>query len=400
FFEFEPRLFLRDRNEGRKDEQYLLQGELELEFALGQGGSAYFRPRVFLDLADSDVKRFEPYEAYVTIEREDWDLRMGQFVENWGIADTYNPIDVINRRDLATDFLDTDRLGELGFRYRAFMDGGETLGEPTLSLYALPIWQATPFPTENQRFGFASESLSFDEDAGFEPEGLDRALFATRFQSTLTTDPLNADLQLLVAHGPERMPSIAVGRGGVLAPAYYGATTFGAGLRAVPNQDVLGEFLSTLTLKAEVVFKDPYAYDDSPIAQPQDYLSYVVGVDRSFYDVLREQDTLTMTVEYAVETGADDASSDLRLFQNDVVLRGLWEAGDFARTSIEMRAIVDLDESESIAEAIYQRQLRSVHEDLKLTLQFQHFNAGDEQASVIDLFPDNTSVAVGLRWDF
>ncbi|MFT7485675.1 MAG: hypothetical protein ACI9F9_001525, partial [Candidatus Paceibacteria bacterium] len=151
YMEFKPRVYLRDRDKGRKDQQAILKGELEFDFEFDKGRSAYFRPRIYIDLLNGDDNRFDPYEAYVTLEREGWDLRAGQFVENWGIVDTYNPLDVINRRDLGTDFLEVDRQGEIGVRYRHFLDGGETLGEPTVSLYALPIWQATRFPSQDHR---------------------------------------------------------------------------------------------------------------------------------------------------------------------------------------------------------------------------------------------------------
>ncbi len=400
FMEMKPRYYFSDRDQGRKDGQFIVKSEFEMDFQFDDGLSAYFRPRVYLDLFDGEESRFEPYEAYVSLERKGWDLRVGQFVENWGIVDTYNPIDVINRRDLGTEFLETDRLGEMGIRYQRFLPDKGAIGEPMVSVYALPVWQATPFPANDARFGFDVPGASFDEDAGFEPDGFDRGMYATRFQSTLTTGPMNADVQVLAARGPDRSPGIALNTAGDLAPAYYGALTTGFGLRAVPNQDVLGEFLSTLTLKAEVIHRSPYSFDNTPFATPDDYWAFVLGVDRSFYEVLKEQDSLTLTVEYARETGADDPTTQLRIFQNDLILRGFWEANDFERTSFELRGIFDMEASESVTEAIFERQLRALHEDVKLTLQFQHFDSAAGGNTLLGQFPDNSSVAIGLRWDY
>jgi len=106
FIELLPRIYFNDRGQDRNDEQLILEGEMEFDFRLGESTTAYFRPRIFMDVLDGDNDRFEPYELYVTETGDGWDLRAGQFVENWGIADTYNPIDVINRRDLATGVLD------------------------------------------------------------------------------------------------------------------------------------------------------------------------------------------------------------------------------------------------------------------------------------------------------
>ena len=187
---------------------------------------------------------------------------------------------------------------------------------------------------------------------------------------------------------------------GELVPAYYGVTTVGGGFRAVPNRDVLGAFLASLTLKAEIVYKDPYTFDDSPIDRPNDYLSYVVGVDRGFYNVLKDQDVLTVTVEYAGEVGHEDPTSILRPFQNDLVLRLFWEANDFARTSFEVRGIRDFDTGETIGEVIVQRQLRFLHENVKGSLQLQLFDPPGTGESFFDFFPNNSSLALVLRWDF
>ncbi|MEM8712355.1 MAG: hypothetical protein AAGG01_15495, partial [Planctomycetota bacterium] len=289
FFEIKPRVFTRDRGGAANDEQLLIQGEMEFEFSLSDRIDAYYRPRVFIDALDGDLRRFEPYEAFATYEGDSWDLRAGQFVENWGIVDTFNPIDVINRRDFGTDVLDADRLGELGFRLRRFFGGGDVIGEPTVSLYALPLFRTTPFPPEDQRFSLGP---GFDDGNGFEPTGLEQSFVAARFQSTLKTGFADADIQAVVAHGPERVPTFFAS-GLALQPAYFGITTVGAGFRAVPNEDVAGRFLSTLTLKAEVVYKAPYVFEDSPVEAPDDYLTAVVGVDRGFYGVFTGLDQLT-----------------------------------------------------------------------------------------------------------
>lgn len=400
FLELRPRIYFRDRGEESNDEQYIFETELELDFRFHRRLTGYVRPRLLVDLNDGDLRRFEPYEAYITWAGEGWDLRAGQFVENWGIVDTFNPIDVINRRDFGSDLLDADRLGELGARGRWFFDGGDTIGEPSASFYWLPAWRPTLFAPEDQRFSFDSEQLEFDEDAGFEPEGFERHFLAFRFQHTLSTGPVNADLQYLFARGPERTPDVIAAGGNRLIPAYFGVATAGVGFRAVPNEDVAGAFLAALTLKAEVVYKDPYDFDNSPISDPDDYVAAVVGCDRSFYNVVVDQDQLTLTVEYAWEEGADDTSSQLRPFRNDIIVRALWEMNDFARTSWEVRSFYDFDNDEKVLETIFERQLRAIHEDLKLSLQLQLFDPPKTGESLFDFFPNNSSVAVALRLDF
>ena len=400
FLEFEPRIYFRDRGEDRNGEQTILRGEIELEFRLASEWTAFARPRFLVDLTDGDYERFEPFEGYVTWDRESWDLRFGQFVENWGIVDTYNPIDVVNRRDFGSDLLDAERLGELGVRVRRNFEGGDVIGEPTLSAYWLPVWRATEFASDDQRFAFGNEMVPFDEDRGFEPSGAERSFVALRFQHTLNSGPANADVQFLLSRGPERTPQLFQPDAGTLAPAYFGAFAAGFGFRAVPNADVAGAWLSEFTLKAEVVYKNPYDFSDSPIEAPEEFVATVVGFDRIYPGVFGTQDQLTWTMEYAREDGASDPSAQLRPFLNDGIVRVLWEANDFARTSVEVRGFYDFENDEVVVEGIYERQLRGWHEDLKLSVQAQYFDPPETGESLFDFFPNNSSLSVALRWDF
>ena len=121
FVEIKPRFYLRDRNESKNDEQLLFISEFEFDFRFAEHLTGYFRPRIYVDGFDNELRRFEPFEGYLTYKSDRWDIRAGQFVENWGIVDTFNPIDIVNRRDFATDILDPDHQGKLcclGFNIR------------------------------------------------------------------------------------------------------------------------------------------------------------------------------------------------------------------------------------------------------------------------------------------
>lgn len=397
FFELRPRWYANDRNRGRNDEQLVVEGEVELQKRLTDATSLYLRPRLFLDLADSDLYRVDPLEAHVTWEEGAWDVRAGLFVENWGVVDTYNPVDVLNRRDFATDALNPRRLGELGVRVRRSFGGAGVFGQPAVSLYAIPLFQETRFPTDDQRFGFGSPALPFDEDGGFEPDGGEQAFFAVRAQSTLETAPVNADLQAVVAYGPDRNPQFAP-LAGALRPVYHGARTIGVGARAVPNEDFAGALLASLTLKVELTHSELFEFDGAPLPAPDDYTVLVVGVDRVFPNVFTERDQITLTLEYAHEESS--GGNLLRPFGDDLIGRAFWEANDFARQSLELRGLVDLEVDEQIVELVYERQLRSIHEDLQLIVTGQLFETADPGRSPFAIYPDNSSLAVGLRFDF
>lgn len=402
FLETRARYFPKDQRAGdnRSDGQWIQELELEIDFALSDHVTGYFRPRFLIDVIDDDLVRTEPLEAYVTWASDNFDIRAGQLIENWGITDTFNPIDVINRRDLSEDVLDPARLGELGARARWKLPGGETIGEPIVSAYALPVHRTTSFPTRRNRFSFATPPNQLSEDFADRPNGLDRWFLALRGQATVSTSPANADVQFVAARGPDRFPlftrSIAAGGGVNLVPNYYGMWTIGGGVRAVPNV----ESLAAYTLKAEVVYKVPYRFDDQTLALPDEYLQYAFGFDRTIPNVFGDNDQITATVEWVGEVGANDSTAVFRPFDDDLVLRAFWEANDFARTSIELRGFLDPNKQEYVVEGIYQRQLRSIHEDLQFEVGVRWFDVARSEIGFFRLFPDNTSMWMSLRFDF
>lgn len=404
FLESRGRYFIKDQRKGdnRKDGQWLQELELEIDFTLTDSLSGYFRPRFLIDAIDDDLVRTEPLEAYVTWASPsgDFDIRAGQLIENWGIADTFNPVDVLNRRDLAEDVLDPARLGELGVRTRWKLPSGETIKEPIVSVYAMPTHRTTNFPTRRNRFSFATPPNELREDSADRPNGFDRWFFALRGEAIVNTKPANADVQLVAARGPDRFPlfaqAIAAGGGTDFTPFYYGMWTLGGGVRAVPNF----ESLAAYTLKAEVVYKVPYRFSNQAIALPDEYLQYAIGIDRVIPNVFTDKDQITATLEWVGEIGADDSTAVFRPFDDDLVIRAFWEANDFARTSIELRGFADPNKQEYLIEGTYQRQLRSIHEDLQLELGMRWFDVARSEPGFFNLFPDNSSVWVSIRLDF
>lgn len=403
FLESRGKFFYRDRHSdgGLEDGQWIQELQLEFDFALGDVATGYFRPRFMIDVLDEDLVRTDPLEAYVTIGGDGYDVRAGMFVENWGIADTFNPIDVLNRRDLASDPLDFERLGEIGGRLRFWGEGGDTIAEPTLALYAIPVFQEAEFPTPSSRWSFAQPPNSILEQQDVSPAGEERIFAAARASAVVSTGLANADVQLVAARGPERFPlfqaSAAAGGGLDFTPVYYGAWTFGGGFRAVPNADGWSDY----TLKAEVVYKVPYRVaSPQPTVLPDEYLQYAFGFDRLFPRVFSERDQVTATVEWVGETGADDSTAGFRPFDDDLVLRAFWEANDFARTSVELRGFLDASSGEWVLEGILERQLRAIHEDVQLELGIQVFDAARSEPGLFSIYPNNSNISLALRWDF
>ncbi len=396
----ELRSYVFDRGGAGEDEQSLSVLQLDVLVDVGSRVSVFATPRLLVDAFDTDLHRYEPLEAYASVSGARWDLRFGLLVENLGIVDAFNPLDVINRRDFGTDILDPVRLGELGVRARYRFRGGKTIGEPTVTAYVLPVWRPTELPTDDSRFSLSQSGAVFRDDMAVEPDGVDEVLVGARVEHTLTTDTANADVQYVVTRGPERMPGLVpmpLPDGGVaLAPEYHGVTTAGLGFRAVPNAPGWAK----LTFKTEVAYKRPYRLDSAGVLDPDDYVQYAVGVDRIIPAPLRSRDELQIMVEYLGESGASDSTAEFRPFRSDLAVRLFWQAGDFSRTSLELRGIVDVDSGELIGELTASRKLRFVHDDLELSVSAQLFDPARGEPGFLAAFPNNSNVRTRLQLDF
>ncbi len=404
----ELRVYPLDRGQGNNDQQLITEAELEINIRLVGGLALEAMPWFMIDALDTNLLRYEPRSAYLIYRGEFYDLLAGQFIESWGITDTFNPLDVLNRRDLGVDAVGAPPRGELGARVRWTLPGGDILGEPSFGVYALPLWRETEFPTERQRFSFSTPTTQLLQEGVSGPDGIDRLFAALRFDSTLSTQWVSADVQILAARGPGRTPlfGVQMSPSGVAAliPQYYGEWTLGGGFHAVPEADGWSKF----TLKGEFAYKRPYVFSNFSgmhladlMQKPDDYVQFVTGFDRSISHFLSTQDELTLTLEYAGEAGAGDAATFLRPFDSDLALRVHWSVGDFARSSLEARAVVDVTNGEVIAEAIAARQLRFIHEDLKGEISGRWLRASMSQGSLLSAFPtNNSSVKARLQFDF
>jgi hypothetical protein len=400
FLAEEIRTYLTDRDRDKNDEQMLSEVRAELSIKWGASVGAFLAPRFIIDALDPDLHRYEPLEGYLSFSGESWDLRLGQLVDNLGIVDAYNPIDVINRRDLATDILDPVRLGELGMRVRKQFSSGRIIGQPALSLYALPVWRETRFPTQDNRFSLSQGDLQFRGDLGVEPSFADGMFGLIRFEHTLSTSIMNADVQYIYGRGPERMPALiplpGVDGGADLVPVYYGVNVAGLGFRAVPN----ASGWSKLTFKLELAYKHPYEFSTMPMSTPDAHLQYVIGADRTFSGVLLPNDEIQLLVEFLGEVGADDPTVQLRPFRRDLAARAMWRVGDFARSTLELRGFVDVETGESVGEISAQRQLRFLHDDLSFEVSAQIFRPDRGEPGFLALFPNNSHLRTRLQLSF
>jgi len=386
--------FLFDRGQGLIDNNVDLLGELDSTFDLSRALRLRLHPRIAIDPIEPQRDRFEPYDAYVEYTADAWTVLAGQFLENWAAVERFSPADLLNRRDVERNFYDPGKLGELMVRLRLSLPEGDWIQQPTISLYALPLSRNTPLPTNHDRFrlditgdnvgDLTNKTVHPSFDAGF----------AAR--STVTVG--RADLSLFYYGGPGRIPSFALDpryQAPRLTPVYYRADSVGAS-----GQGALGPWV----LKGEAVYTITSASGlpgTFKAAVPDSYFQYVVGVDRTFTDVLGKSE-VTVSLEYSGENNPGVTSlTGLRPFKSDFFLGARWQFHDQRRTEIRAFLAADVLESEQLWLVNFET---TVYGNLKLLLEGQFVNRGEskppDHLSVFGLFPNNANLRVALRYEF
>jgi hypothetical protein len=386
--------FLIDRGRGLKDDNLDLLGEADFSYDLTRALRLRLHPRVAIDPLEQARNRYEPYDAYLEYTTDSWSLLGGQLIESWAAVEMFSPVDLLNRRDLERNFYDPEKLGELMARLRLFLPEGGGIRQPTLSLYVLPLFRHTPLPTNHDRFRFdiTGDNIGDLTNKVVEPS------FDVGFAGRLTATAGSADLALLYYGGPGHIPSFAMDPSSLaprLIPLYYRTDAVGASAQWVLGPWVLkGETVYTFTSSSGL----PKRFK---AAVPDNYFQYVLGVDRTFTDVLGKNE-VTVSLEYSGENNPGETSlTGLRPFKSDVFLGTRWQLHDQRRT--EVRAFLAADVLKS--EQLWLVDLKTtLYGNLKLVLEGQFVNRGASKPpnhlSVFGIFPENTNIRAAVRYEF
>jgi AMIN domain-containing protein len=386
--------FLLDRGQGLTDDNVDLEGELDFIYDLSRALRLRLHPRVAIDPLEQARNRYEPYDAYLEYTAAAWSLLVGQLIESWSAVEMFSPADLLNRRDLERNFYDPEKLGELMARLRLSLPEGGGIRQPTFSLYVLPLFRRTPLPTNHDRFRF---DITGDNVGDFSKNSVEPS-FDVGFGARLTSTIGSADLSLFYYGGPGRIPSFALDPTSLaprLMPVYYRADAVGASAQWALGPWVLkGETVYTFTSGAELPRRFKGVVPDS-------YFQYVVGVDRTFTDVLGKNE-VTVTVEYSGEDNPRITSiTGLRPFKSDLFLGARWQFHDPRRTEVRAFLAADVLKSEQLWLADFKT---TVYGNLKLVLEGQFVNRGPSKApdhlSVFGIFPNNTNIRVAVRYEF
>jgi len=386
--------FLIDRGQGLRDDNVDLQGELDFTYDVIGALRLRLHPRVAIDPLEQARNRYEPYDAYLEYTADSWSLLVGQFIESWSAVEMFSPADLLNRRDLERNFYDPEKLGELMARLRLSLPEGGGIREPALSLYVLPVFRRAPLPTNHDRFRFDTTG----DNVGDLTKNTVEPSFDVGFGARLAATLGSADLSLFYYGGPGRLPSFAMDPTSLaprLVPVYYRVDSVGASA-----QWALGPWV----LKAETVYSFTSAAElprRFKAAVPDSYFQYVVGVDRTFTDVLGKNE-VSVTLEYSGEDNPRVTSlTGLRPFKSDLFLGARWQFHDKRRTELRAFLAADALKDEQLWLADFKT---TVYGNLKFIVEGQFVNRGPSKGpdhlSVFGIFPNNTNIRVAVRYEF
>ena len=369
------------------DENLDLFGLLEIKYKFNDNIRFYARERLLIDPLQRSRNRYEPLDFYLDFIAETFDFRFGQMVESFAIVDTFNPVDILNRRDPQFNFYDPAKLGDLMTRLRLFLPESDTLTNNTVSFYFLPLALDTPLPANNSRFRFSPTGGIgiLDEDNSIHPSNYANRLgYAAKLSTVLGP----ADFFALYYGGPSRIPSFFLDAMGFLNPVYYRIDLAGGGFQWAIDKILLkGELAYTWTDHNGLSF--PYN-----AVVPDSYLQFVFGFDYTFEQTFFKE-SITITLEYAGEGDHDTELTGLRPYKNDLIIGLLWDVKDLSQTQFRANTSVDLGNGESLIQLVIERK---IWKELKALLGGTIVVRETQEFTPWGIFPNNSSINFGFSY--
>lgn len=315
------------------------QGLVQLEPRLSFGDRARLFAAVELrgDQADRDRDRVYLEEGYADLVWKRFDVRLGKQVIAWGKADVLNPTDQLSPADFS-DPLDAEdeKIGVVAARTRVDLGRGAQW-EGVVA----PIFQESRIPTLGSRWGIPlplrvphpmdpgqTALVSYRIGDSAEPAATWRnAQLATRLSGTVRGWDVSVSYFDGWDHMPwmsrEITPTGAASLSVRLNPEYRRKRSVGGDLATV---------VGPYTLRAEGAYLMP-----DPETGP-DYAQYVLGVERTFGDLMGAGGTLVLLQwmhELAPDSFVPDPFDLRHLFQKSVTGRVQYNVTALAQVVVD-----------------------------------------------------------------
>jgi hypothetical protein len=268
-------------------------------------------------------------QAFVRLQRDKAEWKLGVLSETWGVLEAWNPVDIINQRDLVEDFQGDVKLGQPGMLMTYQLEGA------TLSFFGTAVARERRFARREDRFRVLPASIVDEdlEDGRWAPTGAIRA--------EVPVNALNLGLSQFLGTAREPILSPIVGAGGLEGfRAFYGRIS----QTSIDAEYVVGDSV----LKAELIHQRGDA---------RPFWGGGIGIETSFSKFGGGLGDLTLYAEAYADSRDDDAP--LTPFQRDVFVGARYSFNDTGDTLLELRHTYDLEWRSSLLELRANRRLFS-----------------------------------------
>ena len=338
--------FLLHRNNHPINDQESVEAVLKYIYDNEHSFKLDLQPRLKIDFLDASLNRYLPNTAEAVFYSPAGEIRGGIGMIPWGVSHSFNPTDVINRKDLEANFYNPDRLGDFFLEGKKIFPQVGGFSDLTLTALVLPLFQETPLPENNNRFALAGTAgpapytLLTDQDTPGYPKALGGAFAASALVG-------RADLSLHYYHGPEHNPGFVLvtdSSGALrLRGFYYTIDMIGTNAE-IPLAGLLFHFESAVKITSES--RTHIVSNGDNNAVPATYFQAVPGVD---YTIQKIGDgEIEVTLEYLKEFNRGSGLRNFRPFQNDLFLGGRYRANNRQDTTAELGIIKDVTNRETV----------------------------------------------------
>lgn len=290
------------------------------ELSWGEGENIVtVKPRIQFDQSDTSRTYVDPQEFHWTGYWEEFEIKFGVSIENWGVTESQQLVNVVNQINLADSIYGESKLGQGMLAGKFILDAGE------LAIYALPYFRPRVFPTKEgrpaARLNVRNEEAIYENDSA--PEVID---VAARLSYTVGS----LDFALSVFNGtnrePQLLPNVDQDQVPFFVPRYNVMTQYGLDAQLT---------LGALLLKAEAIARQ---------GRYEDMNASTAGFEYTFFDILSTGWDIGILSEHLRDSRVDDVSVNA---ENDVFGGIRLAANDASDTSAIFGYVQDIDDGTS-----------------------------------------------------
>lgn len=343
-----------------------LSTETEFFRDIGDNASLTITPFARIDQRDEERSHVDLREFTYAWFSDNWEARLGLGKVFWGVAESSNPVDVINQFDSIENDDSSAKLGQPMINLLLLRDWGE------IDLYLLPGFRERTFPGADGRPRPAT--VVDIDDAQFESSQEERHIdFAGRVSGAVDA----WDWGLHLFHGTARTPEFRFNPDNQrIVPFYYQNTQVGLDVQAT---------LESWLLKAEIVYRRG--------DEIENHSAWVSGFEYSFYDLRGSGADIGLVTEWLYDDRAERSGQP---FQNDALIGLRMALNDEQSLEGLLGVISDLDGGGQLISLEGSRRFGS---NVKASLQFNLFNHVNDDQSLQQL-SDEDNLQIDIAYFF